>query len=287
MKFGIQLPNLGAFSDVHLLIDLAHQAEDAGWDGFFLWDHVAILDPMADSMTALAAVAATTERLMMGPMITAPARRRPWKLAREATTLDRISNGRFILGVGLGGSDYDYAHCHEGIDNDRVKAERLDEALAIIDGLWRGESFSYSGQHFQVDGLRFQPRPVQKPRIPVWVAGWWPTKAPMRRAAHWDGAFPLRHGAPLSPADWRDIADFIAANRTSSDAFDMAHSGITPNDPQAAWAVVAPYAAAGVTWWLEDISPVRASLSLSDPWPEPWPVADIVERIKYGPPQIS
>jgi alkanesulfonate monooxygenase SsuD/methylene tetrahydromethanopterin reductase-like flavin-dependent oxidoreductase (luciferase family) len=286
MKFGVQLPNLGPFSDVQTILELAHQAEDAGWDGFFLWDHVAIPEPMLDSMTALAAVAATTKRLMLGPMITAPARRRPWKLAREATTLDHLSNGRFILGVGLGGSDYDYFHCHEPVANDREKAAMLDEALAIIAGLWRGEVFSYSGQHYQIDELVFHPRPVQQPRIPIWVAGWWPIKAPMRRAARWDGAFPLQHEAPLSPTNWRDIGAFIANNRASTNHFDMVHSGITPNDPQAAGRVVQPYAEAGVTWWLEDISPVRVGWKLGDDWPQPWPIADIVERIKHGPPQI-
>lgn len=284
MKFGVQLPNLKPFSDINTLLDLARLTERAGWDGFFLWDHVAIPERMADSMIALTAVAAVTERIHIGPMVTAPSRRRPWKLAREATTLDHVSNGRLILGVGLGTPDYDYVRCHENGDN-RIRAERLDEALAVMDGLWRGETFSYDGQYFQVDDLAFQPRPIQQPRVPVWVAGWWPTKAPMRRAARWDGAFPLRHGSPLLPADWRDIAAFIAENRTGTGHYDMVHAGITPNDPAAAQAVVAPYADAGVTWWLEDISPARVGLKLGDDWPDPWPVDEIVERIQHGPPR--
>lgn len=285
MKFGVQLPNLGPFSEVQRLVELARQTEQAGWDGFFLWDHVAIPDRMADTMTALAAIAAVTNRIRLGPMITAPSRRRPWKLAREATTLDHISDGRLVLGVGLGADDYDFAHVHEESDMKR-RAERTDEALAIIDGLWSGEPFSYSGKHFQVDDLRFLPRPIQQPRIPVWIAGWWPNKAPMRRAANWDGVFPLRLDPSLAAEDWRDILTFVCQHRTSQQPFDAAHSGITPGHPADAAAVVAPYAAVGVTWWLEDISPVRVGWKLGDRWPEPWDVDAITERIAWGPPRL-
>jgi alkanesulfonate monooxygenase SsuD/methylene tetrahydromethanopterin reductase-like flavin-dependent oxidoreductase (luciferase family) len=286
MKFGVQLPNLGPFSDADLLIELARQVEQAGWDGFFLWDHVAIPDRMADTMTILAAAAAVTSRIRLGPMITGPARRRPWKLAREATTLDHLSHGRFTLGVGLGASDYDFQHCHEDDGDLKIRAQRLDEALAIIDGLWAGERFSYQGAHFQVDDLQFAPRPVQRPRIPIWVAGWWPNRAPMRRAACWDGVFPLKHGEPLTPADWQAIQQYIGQHRQTDSPYEYVHSGITPNQGAEAAMVVEPYAQVGVSWWLEDISPVRIGWNLSDSWPEPWPTEKIIERIAYGPPRL-
>ncbi len=157
MKFGLQLPNLGPFADVQLMLQLAQRAEAAGWDGFFLWDHVAIPDRMADSTTLMAALAVVTQRMRLGVLVTAPSRRRPWKLAREWTTLDHLSNGRAVLGVGLGASEYDFEHCHEDAALN-IRAQRLDEALTIVDGLWSGREFTYHGQHFQVDQLRFSRR---------------------------------------------------------------------------------------------------------------------------------
>lgn len=281
MKFGVQLPNFGPFSEVDRLLELAQLAEKAGWDGFFLWDHVAIPERMADTMTVLAAIATVTRRIHIGPMVTAPSRRRPWKLAREATTLDHLSGGRLILGVGLGESEYDFSRCHEATAP-KTRAERTDEALAILDGLWQGEPFSYAGQHFQIDDLNFLPRPLG--RIPVWVGGQWDNKAPMRRASRWQGAFPIGRGYTLSPDEWRDIIAFVQGQRSEPlEAFDFIHSGISPNDKEAAQAIITPYAEAGVTWWLEDISPVRMGWALGAPWPEPWAVDQIVERITYGP----
>lgn len=287
MKFGLQLPNFGPFSEPKRLIELAQRAEHAGWDGFFLWDHVAIPERMIDTMTVLAAIATATEHIKIGPMITAPTRRRPWKLARECATLDQLSNGRLILGVGLGASEHDFEHVSE-VSDYRLRAQRTDEALSILDGLWRGEPFSYNGEHFQVDDLQFLPRPVQMPRIPIWVAGLWDNKAPMRRASRWDGAFPIGDGFTLSPDDWRDIIAFVSENRSDINApFDYVHSGITPNDPINAQQTIQPYADASVTWWLEDISPVRVGWKLGDTWHEPWDVEQIVARIDYGPPIIA
>lgn len=288
MKFGLQLPNFGPFSEVDRLLEMAQRAERAGWDGFFLWDHVAIPERMVEPMTVFAAIATVTGRIKFGPMITAPTRRRPWKLARECVTLDHLSGGRLILGVGLGASEYDFEHVGE-VSDYRLRAGRTDEALAILDGLWRGEPFSFAGEHFQVDDLHFLPRPVQSPRIPIWVAGLWDNKPPMRRASRWDGAFPIGDGYTLSPEDWREVVTFVNEQRSTTGntgAFDFVHSGITPNDPEEARAIVAPYADAGVTWWLEDISPVRVGWKLGDTWHEPWDVEQIVARIDDGPPVV-
>lgn len=280
MKFGLQLPNLGPFADVHVLIKLAREAEAAGWDGFFLWDHVAIPDRMADATTVMAALAAVTTRLRLGVLVTAPSRRRPWKLAREWTTLDHLSNGRAVLGVGLGASDYDFERCGEDAEP-KVRAARMDEALTIIDALWSGREVTYHGQHFQVDGLRFQPTPIQQPRIPIWVAGFYPNPAPLRRAARWDGMFAIRPNDPIQPDDWRQILTTIAELRSDMAHYDAIHSDITQGEADRER--VTAYARAGVTWWLEDISPVRVGWPLGADWPEPWDVDAITARIARGP----
>ncbi|MCA9890005.1 MAG: LLM class flavin-dependent oxidoreductase [Anaerolineae bacterium] len=285
MKFGIQLPNFGPFSEVDRLLAMAQQAESAGWDGFFLWDHVNIHDRMADSMTVLAAIATVTSRIAIGPMITGPSRRRPWKLAREATTIDHLSKGRFVLGIGLGAEPRDFDNVGEVVAP-KPRAQKMDEALAIMDALWQGETVTHHGDHFDVDDLHFEPRPVQSPRVPIWVAGLWPNKPPMRRAAKWDGAFPIGNGYTLSPDEWREIIAYVNQHRTDATApYEFVHSGITPSDRDAALATVTAYAEAGVTWWLEDISPVRVGWTLGAEWPEPWPVDEIVARIAAGPPK--
>lgn len=287
MKFGLQMPNLGGFADVQLLIDVAQMAEESGWDGIYLWDHVGIRDKMVDSMTVFGAIAVKTERIRFGPMITSLSRRRPWKLAREATTLDLLSNGRFTLGVGMGGSDWDFERVGDEGDA-RIKAQRTDEALEILDGLWRGETVTYNGTYYQVDGLNFRPRPIQQPRIPVWCAGGYPNKKPLRRAAKWDGVFPLVFKDRfLTPDEWRDILSYIGEHRTASTPFDAAHNGITQDADDID--TIKPYAEVGVTWWMEEISPVRIGMPLSQSghWGDDWDTDKILARIKKGVPSAD
>jgi alkanesulfonate monooxygenase SsuD/methylene tetrahydromethanopterin reductase-like flavin-dependent oxidoreductase (luciferase family) len=169
VKFGISLPNFGSFGDLALLRDLAREAEERGWDGFFLWDHINwARQPTLDPWIALAAIATATSRICIGTMVTPLARRRPWIVARQAVTLDHLSRGRVILGVGLGfPADTEYAALGEDPD-DHVRAEKLDESLTIIDGLWSGEPFSFSGKHYRIEETTFLPRPLQRPRIPIW-----------------------------------------------------------------------------------------------------------------------
>src|SRR5438067_4066679 len=194
MRYGVSMPNFADYGDVHTLVELAREAEAAGWDGFFLWEHMIfwrdLRVPIVDPWVALAAIAAGTERISLGPMVTPVARRRPWKLARETVSLDHLSRGRLILGVGLGDpADADFGVFGEETDA-KVRARKLDEGLNVLAGLWGGEPFSYRGEHYRVEETVFLPRPVQSPRIPVWVGGWWPHKPPLRRAARWDGVFP-------------------------------------------------------------------------------------------------
>lgn len=279
MKYAIHAPNFATYSDPRALADLAHEAEDAGWDGFFLWDHVFWKQPqpqpVADTWTVLAAMAARTTRIILGPLITPLPRRRPWTVARQALTLDHLSGGRAVLGVGIGGDWFgDYSTFNEPPD-DKTHGAMLDEALAIIASLWTGEPFSFQGEHYQVHDAQFLPRPVQGPRIPIWVAGVWPHKKPFRRAAQWDGvAAEGSGGNKLTPTDIADLRAYIMEHRQATGPFDITHIGRTPGDDRAAaQAIVAPYADAGVTWWLERIGDAGDSLESMRP------------RVRQGPPR--
>ncbi len=289
MQYGLTLPPFGDFADARTLGELAHQAEKAGWDGFFIWDHM-IFDPMyhpiVDPWIGLSAVAMRTTRLRLGTMITPLARRRPWKLARETVSLDRLSDGRLILGVGLGDPvQWDFGFFGEECDA-AARAARLDERREILAGLWSGERFSFHGAHYTIEEAVFRPRPLQEPRIPIWVGGWWPHKRPLRRAARWDGACTGRWEAPLSPDEWREIAAYIAAHRTADGPFDLVHGGRTEGADRAAdAALVAPYADAGVTWWIEDISHWRFGWRWDDAW-TPDATELITRRVRQGPPRM-
>jgi alkanesulfonate monooxygenase SsuD/methylene tetrahydromethanopterin reductase-like flavin-dependent oxidoreductase (luciferase family) len=248
MRCGVTVPNIG---QLDLLLTMGREAEAAGWDGFFLWDHIRFSDEsdvsVHDPWVALAAVAATTERIRLGPLVTPLARRRPWTVARETVTLDHLSHGRVIFGAGLGfPPDVEFGSFGEPT-GDRERAELLDEGLAVLDGLWSGEPVTVDGRHHRVDGVRFLPRPVQRPRIPVWIAGMWPTHAPFRRAARWDGVFPIAvtDGQPgaISSAAFAEALAFTLSIRRSDAPFDAVVQGAPNTDP-------GEYAAAGATWWL-------------------------------------
>lgn len=287
MRFAVDIPNIGGFgsqggdfADPHFVAELAHEAEESGWDGFFIWDHIGADWPvaLADPWLLLAAVALRTTALKLGPMVTPLPRRRPWKLARESVTLDHLSRGRLILGVGIGGGA-EYSSFGEPGD-DRAHGAMLDEGLSVLRGLWSGEPFSYAGAHYQLANVHFLPKPVQA-QIPVWVAGIWPRKKPFRRAAAWDGVFPLESGLSftqqMSPARIREALDYVQAHRPAgAGAYDLVHWGITPgDDPGADRALAESYAAAGVTWWLENFNNERGS------------IAEQRARIRKGPPRLG
>ena len=280
MRFALHSPNFGSYSDPVLLAELAHDAEEAGWDGYFLWDHFfwgsPRNQPVADPWVALAAMSVATKNIRLGTLITPLPRRRPWTVARQAATLDHLSLGRAVLGVGIGGDWFgDYTAFGE-VPDDKIHGQMLDEALAVICGLWKGEPFSFSGHHYEVKDAHFLPRAVQEPRIPVWVAGNWPNKKPFRRAAEWDAIVPEGRSdyGDLQPDDYVDILSFISQYRRSKAPFDVVHGGETPRDnPAEAASIVASYADAGVTWWLERITDQRGSL------------LEMRERICIGPPR--
>ncbi len=289
MRFGMSLPLTHDYADAALLCRLASDAERAGWDGFFLWDDVAggpDAPPMTDPWVALSAIAGATHTMRIGPMVAILPRRRPWKVARETVALDHISGGRLILGVGIGDGPIEGPQLNEEQDQ-RTRGAMLDEALDVITGLWSGEPFSYSGAHYRTQDTRFLPRPVQAPRIPIWVGGAWPNKPPFRRAARWDGVCPLGKGLGLGemlrPEQVREIAAYVNAHRTTTDPWDIVHIGTTSGtDVAADTAIVRTYADAGVTWWLENISPWAFA------WTEgsPWPLEQMHYRILQGPPTV-
>ncbi len=229
IKFGLHIPNFDHFGEPAAVVEIAQTAERASWDGLFIWDHIRWEHdgwPVVDPWIALAATAQATNTLRLGAMITPVARRRPWKLARETVSLDRLSRGRLIFGAGLGwGKDVEFAAFGEKAD-DRTRAAMLDEGLDVMTGLWSGRPFSFRGEHFTAADVTFLPGPVQTPRIPIWIAGLWPNRRPFQRAARWDGAFPERlAGGTVSPAEVADISAFIRSQRTSDESFDIAVAG--------------------------------------------------------------
>jgi alkanesulfonate monooxygenase SsuD/methylene tetrahydromethanopterin reductase-like flavin-dependent oxidoreductase (luciferase family) len=259
MRTGIYLPPFDPLADPGVVAGLAAEAEEAGWDGFFLWDHIRWHEPVAavgDTQVTRAAIAAATDRIRLGPLVTPLARRRPAKVARETAALDLLSGGRLTLGVGLGGDEFgaEYSITGEELD-ERRRAGMLDEALEILQAAWSGEPVHHRGEHYIVDGMRFLPRPVQRPGVPVWVAGYAGRSKPMRRAARYDGFFPIR----LESAD--QLAEIVARLRALGE-----EAGRNPGEPYEVIAQLDPgvdpatYREAGATWLLAALDSERISV---------------------------
>ena len=279
MRYGIVFPN----TDVRVVPQLAAEAEQAGWDGVFVPDCINIPasgpEIAYDPWVVMAAMATRTSRVVLGTMLTPLSRRRPWKIARETMTLDHLSEGRVVLPVGLGALDDEGFGKVGEATSKRERAELLDESLAIIDGLWSGEPFAFSGKHYQVEEMTFVPRPVQRPRIPVWVVGAWPRERSMQRVLRWDGLLPnvlTPEGthAEISVAAVREMSAWIADHREATTLFDIVIESPTPaDDPAQAAALAAEWADAGATWLLESF------------WTGPNDTDTIRRRIQAGPPR--
>ena len=260
MRSGLFLPLFDGLADPVAVARLAAEAEEAGWHGVFVWDHVRWRAPVvdvADPWITLAAMATATEALRLGPMVTPLARRRPAKVARETATLDRLSGGRLTLGVGLGSDRFgdELTITGEELD-DRRRAEMLDESLEILLAAWSGELVHHRGRHHTVDGMRFLPRPVQRPGVPIWVASYFGNAKPLQRAARHQGLFPINLDHPDQLAE---LVATVAARRRDAgidaEPYDVVAALSPGDDPR-------PYAAAGATWWLVEISPEEASVDL-------------------------
>lgn len=294
MRYGISIPNFGPYVDARLLAELAYRAEEAGWDGFFVWDHVYwnVL-PIADPWVSLTAIAMRTERVRIGTMVTPLPRRRPVKLARETVTLDHLSGGRLTLGVGLGVRAQEWEQLGEESDL-RVRGEMLDESLEVLQQLWRAEAPEHHGRHYTVHvhdlpdregSVAFTPGSLQQPRIPVWVGGRWPNKRPFRRGARWDGIVPttLAGGVKerMTSEALRECVEYTLRHRETDGPFDVAIGGHTDGmDRSVDWDHVSAYERAGATWWLEDLSPFPFGWN----WSGAWPTERMQERVLAGPP---
>jgi alkanesulfonate monooxygenase SsuD/methylene tetrahydromethanopterin reductase-like flavin-dependent oxidoreductase (luciferase family) len=277
MRFGVDVPIKGEYFDPRVLADLAYAAEESGWDGFFVWDHISLnlSEPICDPWVALAAIALRTQRIRIGPMVTPIPRRRPWKLARETVTIDHLSDGRLTLGVGIGSpADVEFESFGEEGDV-KVRAAMLDEGLEVLTGLWTGEPLTYRGEHYQLTDKVFLPRPVQTPRIPVWVGANWPNKAPLRRAARWDGVFPIfrDNGNSMTPEVMRAVIAYVTEQRSGDSPFDIVVSGLPPGEDRGEETEMAnAYAELGVTWWV------------APGWADS--VEECRRRISRGPPRL-
>ena len=281
MKYGINIPNFGWFGDINTLVEMAVEAEDAGWEGFFLWDHMLVFKqndmvlPFVDPWIALSAIACNTSKIILGPLITPLPRRRPWKVAREALSLDHLSKGRLVLGVGIGAPpDVEFEYFGE-ISSEKKRAEMLDESLEIITGLWSGEPFSFKGEHYSLEEMTFLPKPKQEPRIPIWVGGGIPHKAPFRRAARYDGVAPVhaKWPEPVTPQLLSNVLEIVKHERGSLDNYDVVICGQSSGtDSIKDQEIVESWAQAGTTWFQEDINGIRAEIDV------------LRERIRAGPP---
>ncbi len=271
MRYGLTLPNGGIAADARTLGELAHIAEESGWDGVFLEDYIVWQGhediPTYDPWVALAVMAARTEHVRLGTTVTPLSRRRPWKVAREAATLDHLSGGRLILGVGAGDTnDQGFSRVGETLDL-KTRAAMLDEALDILVGLWSGQPFSYHGAHYQIEEITLFPAPAQTPRIPIWIGGNWPHRGVIRRAARWDGFVGGKASAEgeylrLAPDEVRALVADIARERASPDPVDIALGGYERGpDLERERDMIHALAEAGATWWTEYVTPELGGLA--------------------------
>jgi hypothetical protein len=276
LKFGVALPYAGA----RAVAQWAQLAEQAGWDGCFLGDAIWCEDPMI----ALTAAAMTTQHIRLGTMITPAPLRRPWKLASESVALDRLSDGRLILGLGTGAVWMGWQGFPDEVTDTKARAEMLDETIDILTLLYQRKPFDYMGKHYHLkltllDEQYYPPKPVQQPRIPLWAVGVWPRGKSMARVLKCDGLLAEKmdqagKAEEVTPADIRAIKDYVDTHRTLTTPFDIVVNGQTAGlehaqiqDQMLAWQD------AGATWWIEGM----------------WSEAEeqVTARIRRGPPQLD
>ncbi|MCX3061295.1 LLM class flavin-dependent oxidoreductase [Streptomyces beihaiensis] len=292
MRFSINIPNFGDFADARTVARTAVAAEQAGWDGLFVWDHV-VHDkkerrgtPFGDPWMLLTAAALATSRIRLGTLVTAVPRYRPEQLARQVATLDAASGGRVVFTAGLGGpADDEYGSFGDTVDR-VVHAERLDESLGLLARYWSGDPVDHAGAHYTARDVALLPATVQRPRPPVWLGGFWPNRRPMRRAARWDGAVPLfadaPHGVPPTPGQVREVVSYVAEHRERGEGrerpepFEIVVGGATVPGPEAL-DVVGPLADAGATWWDERQLQTGPDLDRYEP---------VLRRVEAGPPRV-
>jgi alkanesulfonate monooxygenase SsuD/methylene tetrahydromethanopterin reductase-like flavin-dependent oxidoreductase (luciferase family) len=272
VKAGIYLPNFGCCGDAQVLAGLAREAEDHGWDGIFLWDHLQVVEPAVDPWIALTAMALRTERIRLGTLVTPVPRRHIAKLAREVSTLDQLSGGRLIFGAGAGYSALpDYSAFGDSADPVE-RAAQLDEGLTVLNALWSGGPVKHTGEHFTVSTDGFTP-PLQRPRPPVWTAATLAARKPLARAARWDGLICAdKYGLEVEPDALHIMVERVAAQRTDDRPFDVIRFGHTLDADDTA--TVTACAQAGATWWMEYTFPIVTTLEHTR------------QRLHRGPPRV-
>ena len=277
MKFGFVL----SYGTPAQILEMTREAERHGWDGVFTWDGISIGDMESyDPWAMLGAMAMVSERVTLGAMVFPLARRRPWKVAREAITVDHLSNGRLVMPVGLGAADDGgFSRVNTDTADRKIRAQQLDECLAILDLAWSGEPFNFEGEQYQVKDLVFRPKPVQQPRIPIWTVAQWPSVKSMTRATRWDGILPWVAGntpaTPIPAGTLAEIRDWVLARRESDGPYDIVLEGRTSGTDHAKNCdILGPLQDAGATWWIESR------------WDETDTPESLLERVRQGPPQL-
>lgn len=276
MRFGLNVIN--AWSP-DFILQLAVAAEEAGWDGFFLWDHVTFEYDVSlhDPWILLGAIAACTKKIRLGTLVTPLARRRPHIVAKETATLDHLSKGRVVLGVGLGGVDREFSAFGEESDS-KKRAEKLDEAIELIRKIWSGEVVEHDGKHYTLDRVALLPKPIQEPQIPIWVGGH--SKPALRRASKYDG---WADGGPapsvelpgMTSQELKASITYIKKNRKEKNPIDIVYTAELPEYSQQLGDMIRKLQQIGITWVLESIHGMRYSDK------------EALERVKRGPPEIN
>jgi len=272
LKYGFVLP----FGDARTVTELAREAEASGWDGIFRPEPVWHID----AWICLTAAAMTTERIQLGTLISPLPRMRPWRVAAQTATLDNLSKGRVILGVGVGWLMYGYQAFPDEVTDLHTRVEMLDEAIDVLDMLYQNRRAKYEGRHYHVDLTAlneqyYPPKPVKQPRIPIWAVGVLNREKSMRRVLKCDGWIPEKRPAEgqeseLTPVDFRQMTTYVRENRALDTPMDLIMQGNTvDHSRQQVLDRVMPFAEAGATWWIEALYGV--------------PENKVVERLRQGP----
>ena len=248
VRHGLTMPLFGALADLVAFGDIAEAADEAGLDGVFVWDHVLSPVegnwPIADPWVALAVAATRSRRIRIGPMVTPLARRRLINVSQATLSLDQLSAGRVILGLGLGSDRARELSAFGEPDDPAERAAKLTEGAELLGRLWSQERVQHRTGAWVVDDVQVHRLHGRRRRIPIWFGCAHGSLAPARRAAHYDGIYPI----DTDVEGFKRIVDVVFEQRGSLEGFDFACSAHPSID-------TAPFADAGATWLLHAFWP--------------------------------